>query len=159
HLESAAGIAGLIKTALALKHAEIPAHLHFRKPNPNIPWSDGCLVVPVERQNWPATNKRRRAAVSAFGASGTNAHVILEQPPAVDLARAANQHPMVMTISAKTEDALRQLSQRYVEFLRTTSNEFADICFSANTGRSAFGHRIAVIAETAEDVLQKLTAF
>ena len=81
HLEGAAGIAGLLKSVLMLQHGQIPPHLHFRQPTPYLNWADWRLTVPTEPQAWPQKPGPRRAAVSSFGFSGTNAHVLLEQAP------------------------------------------------------------------------------
>lgn len=87
HLESAAGVTGLIKVALSLWHREIPAHLHCRTPSPRIPWHDFPLHVVTARQPWPERNRPARAGVSSFGVSGTNAHVVLEAVPAAHAAK------------------------------------------------------------------------
>src|SRR5690606_22555827 len=81
HLESAAGVAGLMKVILSLRHDMIPQHLHFQDPSPRIPWPEFPVIVPTERIPWPAGKERRLAGVSAFGFSGTNAHVIIEEAP------------------------------------------------------------------------------
>ena len=83
HLESAAGVAGFIKVVLALQNEEIPSHLHFKTPSPHIEWASLPIAVATERRAWPRGTRPRRAGVSSFGFSGTNAHVILEEAPAV----------------------------------------------------------------------------
>ncbi|MEJ2691171.1 MAG: beta-ketoacyl synthase N-terminal-like domain-containing protein, partial [Deltaproteobacteria bacterium] len=161
HLEAAAGIAGLIKTVLCLQHKEIPPHLHFNQPNPGIAWGRIPVVVPVERMPWPQA-KKRIAGVSAFGASGTNAHLIVEEAPetAPSVDAAAQRPAHVLTLSAKTPEALEALAGRYERFLATHPDaELGDVCYTANTGRSHFSHRLAVVAESCEALHARLKAF
>jgi acyl transferase domain-containing protein/acyl carrier protein len=178
HLEPASGIASLIKVVLALQHGEIPAHLHFKQPNPHINWNELPLKVPVQRMPWPITEKRRLAGVSAFGFSGTNAHVVVEEAPqkiqndACGLANAALtkfkiqnedaiERPLhLLTLSAKTDEALVQLAERYEKHLANNPDlALGDICFSANTGRSHFQYRISAIASSSTELYKKLAAF
>lgn len=163
HLESAAGIAGLIKVVLALQHGEIPAHLHFTKLNPLISLEEIPAVIPVRTQSWPRNGGVRLAGVSSFGFSGTNAHIILQEAPATsappDAAPAADGMQL-LTLSAKTEKALRDLARRYVAFLnQPAAPALAEVCYSANTTRSTFAHRLGVVAETLPALREKLTAF
>ncbi len=162
HLESAAGIAGLIKVVLSLHYGKIPPHLHLQKLNPHISLKGTPLSIATEGQLWPAGTQRRLAGVSSFGFGGTNAHVILEEAPAApapiksDIERPKH----LLTLSAKNELALRELTQSYAVYLGCNPGaSLADICFTANTGRSHFDHRLAVIAETKEQLHQALNAF
>ena len=158
HLESAAGIAGLIKVVLSLKNQEIPPHLHYTKPNPHIPWEKLPVVVSTERRPWPSRAGRRRAGVSSFGASGTNAHLIVEEAAAPEPAPAAVERPLhLMTLSAKTSEALEQLASQYEKRLATIpASTLADIFFSANTGRSHFNHRLCLAAGSPDEAREKL---
>jgi microcystin synthetase protein McyG len=161
HLEAAAGIAGLIKTVLALEHGEIPPHLHLETPNPHIAWSEIPVVVPMARTHWPTAEGRRVAGVSSFGFSGTNAHVVVEEAPERAPAPPPGpERPLhLLTLSAKSPEALRQLAARYQEHLAGHPSEaFADICFTANAGRARFSHRLAVVAESAAQAGEKLAA-
>lgn len=160
HLESAAGIAGLIKTVLALQHEEIPAHLHFETPNSHIPWSSLPVKVTTEATPWPRGTRARRAGVSSFGFSGTNAHIILEEAPehSADMVELADELH-VLTLTAKSDEALRDYASRMVAYLRVGGDHFADVCRTANTGRGRFAHRIAVNAETAGEAAAALEAF
>src|SRR5580698_8083472 len=131
HLETAAGVAGLIKTVLILMHGEIPPHLHLKNPNPHVAWNDMAVSVPTERTPWPASAGQRIAAVSSFGFSGTNAHIVVESAEAVPTLLPANDTddtrakddglPLmartheVMTISAKSRAALQESICRYAE--------------------------------------------
>ena len=149
HLEAAAGVAGLIKVVLSLEHGEIPPHLHFENPNPHIAWDELAVRVPTRLRGWP--EGRRIAGVSSFGFSGTNAHVVVEEAPKQEeRVRAAVERPRhVLTLSAVTEAALRELSGRYREYLSGAGSGEAigDVCFTANVGRSHFAQRLAVVAE------------
>ncbi|MBD2727329.1 acyltransferase domain-containing protein [Nostoc sp. FACHB-892] len=161
HLEPASGIASLIKVVLALQHGEIPAHLHFKQPNPHINWNELPLKVPAQRMPWQITEKRRLAGVSAFGFSGTNAHVVLEEAPVSKPVERTVERPLhLLTLSAKTDEALVQLAQRYEKhFANNPDLAVGDICFSANTGRSHFQHRLSVVASSSTELCDKLTAF
>jgi acyl transferase domain-containing protein len=158
HLEAVAGVAGLIKTVLMLQHREIPRHLHFEQPSPYIEWERWPIVVPTQHAAWQAA--RRVAGVSSFGLSGTNAHVIVEEAPReehhpIDLA-----HPMkVLTLSAKSAAALKASAAQFEQHLREHTQAFTEVCFTANTGRSHFAHRVAVIASTVDDAHERLAAF
>jgi acyl transferase domain-containing protein/acyl carrier protein len=164
HLESAAGIAGVIKVILALQHQEIPPHLHFNHPNPHIPWDELPFKVPTERMPWspPLSANRetwkRIAGVSSFGFSGTNAHVILEEAPKREIDQAdGGETIQLLTLSAKTENALIELAERYKKQLTAQpSFPLADICFTANTGRTHFDYRMGVVAESNAELCEKL---
>ncbi|HEX2244530.1 MAG TPA: type I polyketide synthase, partial [Gammaproteobacteria bacterium] len=159
HLEAAAGMAGLIKVAQALYYGEIPPSLHFHHPNPHIPWADLPIAVSTARRRWPVG--KRVAGTSSFGFSGTNAHVVLEEAPISEIAKPEVERPVhMLTLSGKTEEAVKQLASRYVDYLAANSRvAFADFCFSANTGRSHFNHRLSVVAESVTQAQKKLTAF
>ena len=154
HLEAAAGIAGLIKVALSLVHREIPPHLHLQKKNPYVDWDSLPIEIPVQRTPWIARNETRIAGVSSFGISGTNAHVILEQAPEQIHEKTAADRPLhVLTLSAKNDDALRELVERYRLHLAADRGEsLADIAFTANAGRAHFSHRLAAVAENTEEL-------
>jgi acyl transferase domain-containing protein/glutamate-1-semialdehyde aminotransferase len=162
HLEGAAGIAGLIKLVLCLQHDEIPRHLHFKTPNPYISWDNLPIRIPTERMPWP--QGPRIAGVSSFGFSGTNAHIILEAFQEPEIAG----HPLsevrrprhLLPLSAKTEEALRELAGRYEQYLSASPDtDFRDICFTAGTGRSHFSYRLAVPSASADQAKEKLAAF
>jgi microcystin synthetase protein McyG len=161
HLEAAAGIAALIKVVLSLRHALIPRHLHFCRPNPQIAWEDFPVRVAVENTPWPSEDRPRRAAISSFGASGTNAHLIVEEaPPPGPARRNGVDRPLhVLALSAKTEDGLRQIGARYLDHLDTNSGAiWADVCHTAGTGRSHFPVRRAVVSADAADARARLSA-
>ena len=162
HLEAAAGIAGLIKVVLSLQHQQIPPHLNFRKPTPHVPWQDLPLTVPTSRVPWPAaTNGEgpRVAGVSSFGFIGTNAHVVVEEAPIVQNHASAHDRPMhVLTLSARSDAGLREVASRLARTIANPSAGIADICFTANTGRSHFQHRAAVLTDSCADALPRLQA-
>jgi len=161
HLEAAAGIAGLIKTVLALQHREIPPHLHFKKLNPHISLDGTSFIIPTERRPWVAP-RRLIAGVSAFGFGGTNAHVILEEAPASPSEPSSEEgrFPEVFTLSAPTLTALQTLAGRYAAFLAMEPQvPLADVCFTANTGRARFAHRLAIVTASSEELRAQLAAF
>ena len=166
HCESASGIAGFIKTVLALQHNEIPPHLHIEERSPRIPWPDFAVEIPTAPMPWPAGYPRRIAGVSSFGFSGTNAHVVLEEAPVTESpvdgqpasgdARTAH----VLTLSAKTEPALQTLAQRYGAYLQEHPEvAFADVSYTAATGRAQFKHRLSVVAANSADASEKLSEY
>ncbi|MEK0194240.1 type I polyketide synthase, partial [Microcoleus anatoxicus] len=160
HPEAAAGIAGLIKVVLSLQHKEIPPHLHFEKPNPYIAWEQLPIKVPTELTPWSTVNKQRIAGVSSFGFSGTNAHIVLSEAPAVEPSREAETVPLhLLTLSAKTKPALEQMVRNYSEYLATHPNlEWADVCYTTNTRRTHFHERLAVVADSVSQAQEKLLA-
>lgn len=164
HTEAAAGMAGLIKTVLALQHAEIPANLHFQTPNPHIGWSDLPIHVPSHSLPWPPGTTPRIAGISAFGFSGTNAHVVLSDfslPLPTSLPPPSADRPLhLLTLSARTEAALQQLARRYANHLSVHADlPLADVCFTANTGRSHFNQRLAIVAASLSELSTQLAAY
>ncbi|MCA9974412.1 MAG: type I polyketide synthase [Anaerolineales bacterium] len=160
HLEAVAGVAGLMKAALALQHGEIPPHLHLQTLNPYISWDDLPIDVPTRQMPFPQINGRSLAAVSSFGFSGTNVHVVLEAAAAAAPVEKMQERPLhLLKLTAKQEKGLRQLAQQYRDYLATSTADLGDICFTANVGRGNFTHRLALIAETAVEARNKLDAF
>ena len=176
HLESAAGVASLIKTVLAMRHGVIPKHLHFREPNPHVDWDTLPVEVVAEQAAWPAHDGRpHRAAVSAFGISGVNAHVVLEghggiddgsgpagAPKAVAAAVSASEPDRepsqaellerttrVLPLSGQSDEALRELAAGYLAWLdaqdELPAGKLGDLAWTASVGRRQFGNRVAVV--------------
>jgi len=159
HLEAAAGVAGLIKTVLAIHHGEIPPNLHFEQPNPYIPWSELRLQVATGRTPWP--DNRRIAGLSSFGFSGTNAHLVIDAAPERAVRRSAAERPVqLLPLSARSPEALRDLAARYALRLDACdAAEFPDVCFAAGAGRTHFEQRLAVTAATAGEAVERLRVF
>ena len=161
HLESAAGIAGLIKAVLALRHREIPPHLHLERPTPHVDWDELPVTLATGRMPWPSGQRRRIAGVSAFGASGTNAHVVLEEAPErEEHRRPAVERPLhLLALSARTGTALTALAGRYAERLASDpALSAADVCFTANTGRAHSAHRMTLAASSTGELRARLAA-
>jgi acyl transferase domain-containing protein len=161
HTESAAGVAGLMKLVLSLQHRELPPHLHFRSVNPHIRLEHGPFEVVQRLKTWEPRAGRRIAGVSSFGLSGTNAHVIVEEAPVEPAAPASGLRPLhVLALSAKSEGALVELSRRFATHLAShPTQSLADICYTANTGRTHFAHRLVVVGEAAPQFQERLGAF
>lgn len=157
HTEAAAAIAGLIKVVLSLRHREIPPHLHLTQLSTHIPWEEFALTVPTRRTPWPERG-RRIAGVSSFGLSGVNAHVVVEEGPAQDIATGPVKLPVALPISARSAGALRELAARYVERLKAAADldEVAAICRSAGVHRAHFEHRLCPVAHSGEELIAAL---
>ena len=165
HLESAAGIAGLIKAVLVLRHGQVPGNLHFRDLNPRIKLDATAIEISASNQDWPAGVEPRRAGVSAFGISGTNAHVILEEAPAaaMDAANApSGESPVILPLSAKSEAALREMLQRYRAALEPGGElsgvPLASVCDAALRYRDALPVRVALPAADVPAMIEQLKA-
>jgi myxalamid-type polyketide synthase MxaB len=161
HLESAAGVASLIKVVLSLQNQQLPPHLHLKQPNPYINWDELPVSVTTESMAWSIGEKRRIAGVSSFGASGTNAHLVLEEAPKLEPKVESSERPLhVLTLSAKTKEALNQLGDRYEKHLASNpALALGNVSFTSNTGRGHFKHRLAVLANSTTKVSEKLAAF
>jgi amino acid adenylation domain-containing protein len=147
HLDAAAGVAGLIKTVLALERGRLPPSLHFRRPNPRIDFAHGPFRVVDELADWRPAEGVRRAGVSSFGVGGTNAHVVLEQPPSRPPAPAPSRLWHLLPISARDEAALERATDRLAEHLAGQPElGLADVAFTLQTGRRAFDHRRVLVA-------------
>jgi phthiocerol/phenolphthiocerol synthesis type-I polyketide synthase E len=157
HLDIAAGIAGLIKTVLALQHREIPPSLHFERPNPRIDFAASPVYVNRELAEWKRDGAPRRAGVSSFGFGGTNAHVILEEAPALPERPAAAGPWRLLAVSAKTPEALAAAVRNLAEHFRAhPETDLGDAAFTLIAGRQAFAHRVAVVCRDAASAVAAL---
>jgi 3-oxoacyl-(acyl-carrier-protein) synthase/SAM-dependent methyltransferase/acyl carrier protein len=152
HTEALAGLVGLIKAVLMMdRDRSIPPHLHFKSPNPRIDWERWPMKVPLTLTPWPGGSDVRRIAVSSFGFSGTNSHVILESPGTEGGPAEIRRDPdteALLCLSASEPATLRELATRYVRFLRETQEDFHLMCESAASTRACLTHRIAVRASS-----------
>ncbi|WP_446667487.1 type I polyketide synthase [Kitasatospora phosalacinea] len=164
HTQAAAGAAGLIKVLMAMEHGVLPRTLHVDAPTPHVDWSLGNVRLLTEERPWPEGDRPRRAGISSFGVSGTNAHLIVEQPPAaVGTADApaeepADAAPVLLPVSARTPRALRAQAGRLADFLASTDAALADTAFSLATTRAALEHRAVVLAGSREEAVRGLAA-
>ncbi|PSF39268.1 beta-ketoacyl synthase [Aphanothece hegewaldii CCALA 016] len=176
HLESAAGIAGLIKIILSLQHEEIPPHLHLQKLNPHIDLQNTPIKIPTQVQSWQKSDQPRLAGISSFGFGGTNAHIIIEEgitphptPSNLPLTPSTSPYPLLrgegirekplylFTFSAKTEPALQELVKSYKDYLTSNPNiNLTNLEYTLATGRTHFNHRQCYIANKSEQLLQQL---
>ena len=156
HLDAAAGVAGLIKTALALENRQIPASLHFEKPNPLIDFANSPFYVNANLADWKTNGKPRRAGVTSLGIGGTNAHVILEEAPVIER-RGANKALQLIVLSAKTATGLDRAANNLAGHLRENPEiNLTDAAFTLQAGRKAFTHRRIVVASNASDAASAL---
>jgi phthiocerol/phenolphthiocerol synthesis type-I polyketide synthase E len=157
HLDSVAGLAGLIKTVLALQHASIPPSLHFVTANPALELETGPLRVAAAQTPWPAIDGPRRASVSSFGLGGNNSHAVLEQAPAAPSRDAARNALRVFPLSARTDSALAQVRERLATFIeRHPDVRLDDVAWTLAVGRQAFGCRAYVVAQSAGELIAAL---
>ncbi|OLL72286.1 Malonyl CoA-acyl carrier protein transacylase [Pseudonocardia sp. Ae150A_Ps1] len=149
HTQSAAGVASVIKTVMALRHGVLPRTLHADEPSSHVDWSGGSVALLGEQTAWPETGRPRRAAVSSFGISGTNAHAVLEQAPAADVAPEVLPGPagaLPWVLGARGGAALRGQADRLLAHLETSTDRPADVGYALVTARVPFEHRAVVVA-------------
>ena len=160
HLDAAAGMAGLIKTMMALRDGVLPPSLNFRTANPQIDFEASPFYVNTSSREWPRRGGPRRAGVSSFGLGGTNAHVVLEEAPEREGSEASERGVEVLVLSAKTQGALMELAGRYegvVEGL--VGADLTDACWTANTGRAQLKQRLAVVGGNGGELAAALGAY
>ena len=159
HLESAAGIASLIKTVLALENQFVPPNLHFNQPNSNVEWQNLPFKLPEKPINWNKSTQPRIAGVSSFGFSGTNAHVVVKEADV--LVRKDEEIDLhLFTLSARNQKALFQLAANYISYLELHPDILIEnICYTVNVGRSHFNHRIALIVTSIAELQAKLVQY
>ncbi len=152
HLDAAAGVAGLIKTILALEHKLLPPSLHFQTPNPQIDFDGGPFFVNSAPRPWEIETGRRRAGVSSFGIGGTNAHAVLEEAPALAEGRDAREWTLFL-VSAKSKAARdRQMASLDAYLEREPAADLADAAYTTHVGRSVFEHRAVVVCRDREEL-------
>ncbi|MFD3748544.1 beta-ketoacyl synthase N-terminal-like domain-containing protein [Nocardia sp. NPDC058633] len=160
HTQAAAGVAGIIKMVEAMRNGVLPKTLHAEKPSDQVDWSAGEVGLLTETRDWPQTDRPRRAAVSSFGISGTNAHVIVEQAPEPTQATASDVSASAVTpwlLSARTSNALRDQAAKLAAYLKTHPElGLADVGFSLATSRTALEHRAAVVSADRGQALRLL---
>ena len=159
HLDAAAGVAGLIKTILALKHSQLPPSLHYQRPNPKIDFAASGFFVNDKLVEWERGDTPRRAGVSSFGIGGTNAHVVVEEAPATEPSSSAMRPFQLLLLSAKTASALESATANLGEYLKQNSDvNLADVAYTLQVGRAGFAHRRVIICKDTTDALTALEA-
>lgn len=159
HLEPASGVAGIAKLTLALKHEVIPPNIHFKNGNPNIPFDELKLKVPTESMKWPEEpGGSRFGGINSFGFGGSNVHVVLEGYKNGVAIRNDKKGLQIATISARSNDALKQLAESYISMLtdKTNHSSFSDICYTTAVKSSHHDNRLAIVAESKEELARKL---
>jgi acyl transferase domain-containing protein/acyl carrier protein len=153
HLNTAAGVTSLIKTALALKHQQIPPSLYFEEPSPEIDFANSPFYVNTQLSAWQTNGIPRRAGVSSFGLGGTNAHVVLEEAPTVELSGKSRPSQLLM-LSAKTNSALETATANLVNHLQQHPElNLADVAYTLQVGRYPFSHRRTVVCQDIQDAI------
>ncbi|HEY0604618.1 MAG TPA: beta-ketoacyl synthase N-terminal-like domain-containing protein, partial [Herpetosiphonaceae bacterium] len=156
HADAAAGIAGLIKAVLALKHRQIPPSLHFESPNPQIDFAHSPFYVNTDLRDWTSDTTPRRAGVSSFGIGGTNAHVVLEEAPTVERSPTIDS-PQLLVLSARSETALDAAAANLAAHLRQhPDSDLADVAYTLQVGRRRFDHRRVLLVRDRADAIEAL---
>lgn len=146
HLEACAGMAGMFKIILSMKHKTIPPHLHFNRPNPHIDFESIPFTIPTEPMQWDTNGKPRVAEVSSFGFGGANSHLVLEEAPEQNLAKSDASRPThILTLSAKGDKALKELAGQFAATLEQEKEiDLGALCYTSHNRRSHFSHRLAL---------------
>ncbi|MFE0186279.1 type I polyketide synthase, partial [Streptomyces olivaceus] len=162
HTQAAAGVAGIIKMVQAIRHGLLPKTLHVDEPTPHIDWDSGNVQLLTETRDWPATDRPRRAAISSFGISGTNAHIIIEQAPQPEPEPVTEEEhydgPVAWLLSAKTEPALRDQAAHLLHHIETHPHLEPAAVARTLAARTMFTHRASIVATTLDDFRPALTA-
>ncbi len=157
HLEAASGVAGVLKVVLALQHQQLPPHLHLNQPNSHVDWTQMPVQIPTQATSWPFPGQSLLAGVSAFGLSGTNAHVILEQAPVAAPKSAVPLPVSVVTLSARTNESLHARLRQLITWLETEPEaSLEQLAYTTNVGRTHFAHRQAWVATDKATLLIRL---
>ncbi|TVX93376.1 type I polyketide synthase [Paenibacillus agilis] len=161
HLEAAAGVASIIKVLLAFKHEMIPANLNFNEPNPFIPWEKSPVSVIAEHTAWSSDGRLRRVGVNGFGFGGSNAHIILEEPPKRQKPHTKDIDPIsIVKISAKNDKSLHENIKNNLEYLKKNSQiPIKDYVHTNNLAKVDFPHRFTVSARNQEELVNRLQAY
>ncbi|MFD9740798.1 SDR family NAD(P)-dependent oxidoreductase [Umezawaea sp. NPDC059074] len=157
HSQAAAGVGGVIKVLMAMRHDVLPRTLHVGRPTPHVDWESGSVRLLTTARPWPATDRPRRAGVSSFGISGTNAHLVVEEPPPAPVVP-HRPAPPVLTwlLSARSADALRDQAARLRSHVRDHPESVADLAHSLATTRTAWEHRAGLVGTDRRDLLDLL---
>jgi acyl transferase domain-containing protein len=161
HLDSSAGLAGILKCVLSLNNKEIVPSIHFNYPNSKINFEQSPVYVNDKLAKWDTDGIPRRCGVSSFGFSGTNCHVILEEPPEMEHNGIEEVIPLILTLSTKSKESMHNLLIKYRRFIKNNAStldfsKVRDVCYTQNTGRGCYNHRIALIVSGLEDLTKKL---
>ncbi|MEV6395078.1 beta-ketoacyl synthase N-terminal-like domain-containing protein [Streptomyces sp. NPDC051907] len=157
HTDTAAGVLGLIKVLLALRHEELPPSINCEEPHPEIDFPSTPFRVGTEATPWPRGERPRRAGVSSFSVGGTNAHIVVEEPPVLAAAPAAARPAQLLVLSARTDSALQQTGAALADALRARPDgELADVAHTLQRGRRAFAHRMALVCRSAAEAAAAL---
>ncbi|HEX5885294.1 MAG TPA: SDR family NAD(P)-dependent oxidoreductase [Pyrinomonadaceae bacterium] len=158
HLDTAAGVTGLIKTVMALEHKQIPASLNYQTPNPEIDFENSSFYVNTTLRDWTTSNSPRRAGVSSFGLGGTNCHMILEEAPAIaPRVNGSNRRHYLIPVSAKSNKALEEMCDVLADHIaQAPETRLDDVAFTYQQGRKTYPHRRIVVARTREQAIDSL---
>lgn len=159
HTVGLSGIISLIKVVLCIKNKKLTATINFKEPNPYINFTNSHVYVVDKFIEWESVNEKRIAGISAFGFSGTNCHLVIEEVPNTDLSNEAQNKPFIFTLSAKNMKVLKDYIDKYIIYLNDSQELFQDIVYTASTGRGHYNFRLAIIVSSNEMLKEKLLSF
>jgi acyl transferase domain-containing protein len=154
HLDTAAGIAGLMKTVLALKNKKLPPSLNFKSPNPNANFDDSPFYVNQHLIEWESNESFRKAGVSSFGIGGTNAHVVIEEAPVFEVKKEEGNSYYLIPVSGKTQNAVNKQKENIAAHAKESNGSLADLSYSLQTGRTPFKYRSFVVTNTIQELAE-----
>ena len=159
HLDTAAGMASLIKTVLSIEKGELTPQINFKEPNPELRLKESPFYINRHHKKWDAPDKLRTAGISSFGAGGTNAHLVLQEYMRPDETLLEDRESCLLTLSANTEKSLSQLIEKYKTFLIDKGSRYrlSDICYTTNIGRKHFPYRLALCGKTVKEITEQLS--
>ncbi|MCK0471885.1 SDR family NAD(P)-dependent oxidoreductase [Halalkalibacter sp. APA_J-10(15)] len=157
HTSASAGIAGVIKILLSIKHGQLPKSLNFTVPNRHINFEDTPFIVNDELTEWRKENNYpRRAAINSFGFSGTNVHMVIEEPPFINSIKKKSENYYLVPLSARSKPSLIQNIEKLMVWLKSSQNSIEDICYTLGRGRSHFHYRICIVVKSLEELRHNL---
>lgn len=160
HLYEASGLSSLVKCCLMLKNKKLPPLANFKKPNTNINLNDSPFYITITETDWLPRNGVRRCGIHNFGLSGTNSHVILEEYRGHEEQSLESNESHIFTLSAKNNTTLNQLVEKYIKFMENNKHlKLSNVCYTSNIGREHFEYRIAIVADSLDDLIKKLKHF
>ncbi|MDD4921487.1 MAG: amino acid adenylation domain-containing protein, partial [Bacteroidales bacterium] len=158
HLDTAAGLAGFLKAVLSIKNKQLTPLAHFKTPNRNIPFEESAAYINKDLKDWISEWGILRCGISSFGLSGTNCHVVLEEPPIKDYGKKSEDRPHLFTLSSRSKDGLMDYAEKMDRFLRMNPEiDPENLCYTLATGRGHYAHRLAIVYHNQKELVRKMS--